>query len=238
MMKPIFIFCSIVFSILQSSNFLFVLAFTTNIIDSASDNVEFTLKIKGAEYIISFPPTYDDAVIMTEKFCKEKGHLFGIDSQNYGVACLKPIGDYLREKVRTVLEERKKKNSIKKTGDSRKSGGNVMVDLKIGGSDFQISINPDDNNLSTSAESFCVKNAEKFQISLSNLNLCTGPVLSQLQHVADKIRAEKSLKRKMGSFNNLNNDDFLSKSEENKQAWSRKMANDAKYSNLQKTNEL
>jgi hypothetical protein len=156
--------------------------------------INVTLKIKDSEYEISFPPTLEGARKMTVQFCNEKGKFFGIDATTFDTACLKPVGDFLADKVKSFINqkenERKSANEI--TDPPGNNGDKVNVDLNIGGTVYRllITVEPPED-LSAAASRFCLGHLTELRITQAELPRCVSPVLEQLEHVADEVKVKR-----------------------------------------------
>jgi len=149
----------------------------------AQEMITVSLKVgEGLEYDISMIPTMDGVRSISQKFCSERKEDFGITEENL-IACLDPVVDYLSQFVPKEPEA------------EVPSEEDFSVPLKVGETEFKISLQPNADAAVATALTFCRDHGARFGITEATfMEDCLNPVGEYLKGAAEteaKARATR-----------------------------------------------
>lgn len=152
----------------------------------AQDLITVPLKIgEGLEYEVSLLPTIDGVNQITQMFCAERKGDFGITDENID-ACLEPVHSYLSQYIPAAA----------KPAAQEVSEPDMLIPLKVGEQEFEISIQPNADSAVATAITFCQQHGTKFGVTEETfIENCLNPVGEYLKAAAEKEAAVRSDRR-------------------------------------------
>ena len=143
-----------------------------------------SLKVgENLEYDISMVPTMDGVQSIAQKFCQERKEDFGITEENL-IACLDPVVDYLSQFVPKEPEKQVPREE------------DFSVPLKVGDTEFKISLQPNAEAAVATALTFCENHGARFGITEATfMEDCLNPVGEYLKGAAETEAKARAVRR-------------------------------------------